>query len=392
MRELSRVRLGVITASAMVIATFPLIAFSVLAADLIDEFAISRGQVGLLVTSTSLVGALASPLFGRITDRVGAVAATRSIFLIGLATLAALAVSPVYVVLVVAALVAGVGNGWSNPATNSLIVGTVPSGSRGLVTGIKQSGVQLGTFLAGLLLPIFSALWNWRVAVSMFAAIPLAGLISTAGVVGLPADGEILSSGHPVVPAPVKWIAVYGAVSAMASSAMFGFLPLFAEEDQLWSASSAGMLVAIIGLTGMVARLGWPSVAERYLGHGRTLRVLALLSAGAALLLALAALGVLPPWVLVPAALLLAGGTIAWMAVGMLAVMDLSVPSVVGRGTGVVLLGFYLGYSAGAPLMGLSVDVLGSYVPGWLTAMALLVVASVLAGRVSEGGNLPSPS
>jgi MFS family permease len=391
MEKISRSRLGAITAGTMAIGTFPLIAFSVLAADFIEEFGISRAQVGLLVTSTALVGALASPYFGRLTDRMGAVRATRATLMVGAATMAGLASSPIYGVLLLAALVAGVGNGWSNPATNALIVENVPPGERGVVTGIKQAGVQAGIFLAGLLLPVFTALWNWRVALALFIVVPLAGLAGMAGVKDSTRHHHLLGGEERAVPVSVKWIGVYGTISGMATSAMLGFLPLFAEEDQLWSPTAAGSLVAAIGLTGVVARITWPSVAERLLGHGRTLRLLAFLSACSAGLLALAALKILPSWILVPAALLLAGGAMAWNAVGMLAVMDLAGPGVVGRGTGVVLLGFLLGYSAGAPLMGLSVDALGSYGPGWFVAAGLLLLASFIAGRVPAGSTLTAP-
>ena len=52
--------------------------------------------------------------------------------------------------------------------------------------------------------------------------------------------------------------AAYGTISGFATSAMFGFLPLFAEEDQLWSDTTAGALVAIVGLVGVVLEFSGP--------------------------------------------------------------------------------------------------------------------------------------
>jgi len=60
----------------------------------------------------------------------------------------------------------------------------------------------------------------------------------------------------------------------------------------------------------------------------------------------------------------------------------------VGKGTGVVLLGFLLGLAFGAPLMGLSVDTLGTYVPGWLASGTLLAVGAVIAGKIPGSGTL----
>ncbi len=388
MRSFSRAGLGAVTAATMATATFPIIVASVLAAELIDRFGIGRSQVGLLVTATALVGALASPLFGRITDRIGAVAATRNVLASGIVTLTAFALAPSYGFLVVAAIATGIPNGWSNPATNSLIVDNVPAGSRGIVTGVKQSGVQFGTFLGGMLLPVFATLWDWRVALLIFLMMPVAGLVGMMGRTN-PIEHETQAEwAYTTIPMEVKWVAVYGTLSGLATSALFGFLPLFAEENQLWSAQAAGSLVAVVGLSGIAARILWPAASERRIGHGRTLRILAVMSMVTAGLLALAARGVLESWVLIPASVLLGGGAIAWNAVGMLAVMDFSPPKMVGKGTGVVLAGFLLGLAFGAPLMGLSVDSLGTYVPGWLASAGLLGACAVIAGRIPSGRSL----
>jgi predicted MFS family arabinose efflux permease len=391
MRSLSRVGLAAITSATMAIATFPIIVFSVLAADLIEEFSVTRFQVGILVTATGLVGAVVSPTFGRVTDRVGAVTSTRAVLVLGTITLTGLALAPSYSMLVLASLLTGIPNGSSNPATNALIVANVPMGRRGVVTGIKQSGVQIGTFLGGLLLPPLAARWGWRLAVASFVAIPVAALTALWGH----SDGQRASRQHQEgrgpLPTSVKWVALYGTLSGVASSAMFGFFPLFAEEDQLWTPWAAGFMIAVIGLTGIAARIFWPTASERRMGHGSTLRLLALLSTVSAVLLALAAADVIDGWVLVPAALLLGAGAIAWNAVGMLAVMDFTPASLVGRGTGLVLFGFLLGLAAGAPLLGLSVDLTGTYVPGWLGAAALLAACAFIAGRIPSRGTLGDP-
>ncbi len=384
MRSFSKARLSFVTASAMTIATFPIIAFSVLASELIEEFGLARAQIGFLVTATGLVGALSSPMFGRITDRIGAYRSTRGVLAVGAVTLTATAFSPSYALLLVAALTTGLANGWSNPATNTLIVDNVEAGTRGFVTGLKQSGVQIGTFLGGLLLPLLTDLFNWRVALVAFTLIPLAGLVGMARRSSQSRSTQVDVGRGPsgAVPASVRWVAIYGAVSGFSTSAMFGFLPLFAEEDQLWSAASAGALVSVVGLVGIGARIGWPVVAERRMGHGVTLRLLALLTCAGAVLLWAASLGAAASWVLLPAAVLLGGGAIAWNAVGMLAVMDFSPAHMVGKSTGLVLLGFLLGIASGAPVMGWSVDTFSTYSIGFGVITALLALDAVIAGRI----------
>lgn len=389
MRTFSKPGLGAVTAATMATATFAIIVASVLAAQLLEEFDITRAQVGVLVLANGLVGAISSPLFGRITDRLGSVRSVVGALVIGSMTLTAWALSPTYAVLVAAALVTGLSNAWGNPATNALIVDNVPAGERGVITGVKQSGVQIGTFLGGLLLPLFTAWWSWRVAVLIFLAMPISGLL---GMIGRRDPHRSVSRGRRAtgrLPVSVRWIASYGFVSGLASSAMVGFIPLFAKEDLGWSESAGGILVAVVGLAGIGARMTWPRLSERSIGHGRTLRILAVMSTFSAILLALTSVDVIGGWTLFPAALLLGGGAIAWNAVGMLAVMDFSPEGAVGKGTGLVLLGFLLGLSFGALLMGYSVDESGSYTVGWISTAVLLLVSALISFRIPQGIHIP---
>lgn len=386
MRSFSKVGLGAVTATTMATSTFPIIVASVLAAQLLEEFDIGRTQVGLLVTASGLVGALVSPALGKLTDRLGAVRSMVWTLAGSAVTLTALALSPDYGFLFAAAVLTGLPNGWGNSATNALIVDNVATGVRGVVTGVKQSGVQIGTFLGGLLLPVFTVWWNWRVAVLIFLAMPAGGLLAMIGRKDPnhhESRGTILSGGK--LPTSVTWIAIYGFASGLGSSAIIGFLPLFAEEDQLWSKPAAGTILAIVGLTGVVGRILWSRWSERSLGHGRTLRILAWMTTATSVLLALASVGFAPSWVLVPAAILLGGGAVAWNAVGMLAVMEISPPGLVGKGTGAVLFGFLFGLALGPPLMGYSVDVLGTYTPGWLATAALMTISGLIAFKVPDG-------
>ena len=388
MRPFTHFSLAGLTALTMGSATFVQPSFGILATAFIGEFRIDRWQVGLLVTAMSWTGALVAPLFGRLTDRVGSVRSVRGVLTGGMVSIAVVASSPGFAVLFLGALLSGIPNGWTNPATNALIVDNIPAGARGVITGIKQSGVQMGAFLGGVLLPIVSAAYNWRVALASFLVFPAAGLVGMLRRPSVEREARPDGEQRGRVPTSVRWIAVYGAITGLGTSATLTFLPLFAEESQGWRTAHAGLLIAGVGFVGVIARITWGSASERWLGHGRTLRLLALQSGVAAVLLALASAGASPSWVLVPVALLFGAGAVAWNAVGMIAVMDYSSPDLVGRGTGLAMLGYLSGSGLGAPLMGLSVDRLGEYTPGWTVLATLFALSAIVAGRIHRTGNL----
>jgi predicted MFS family arabinose efflux permease len=388
MRPFNRVSLAAVTAATMAVATFPQVMFGLLAADLILEFGVERWQVGALVTATALTGAFLSPTFGRVTDRVGAVHSTVGVLLAGTVCLTLVSLAPTYAILFLVAVLTGIPQGWTNPATNALIVDNLASGARGVVTGIKQSGVQMGTLIGGLLLATVATAWGWRAGIAAFLVVPCGALVAMWRRQEGPHHPAPELGGNDQVPMVVRYIAVYGVLAGVATSATFTFLPLFAKEDQGWTTSQAGLLIAGVGLVGVVARITWGSVSEKWFGHGNTLRLIGVLTTACALLLALASRGAVESWVLIPAALLFGVGAISWNAVGMLAVMDYSPARLVGRGTGRVQLGFLLGLGTGAPLMGLSVDRLGVYWPGWLAVAALSMGCAFLGGRIRQVSTL----
>jgi len=388
MRPFSRFSLAAVTATAMGVATFGQSGFGVIASDLIGEFSIERWQIGALVSASGFSGAVLSPMFGRVTDRLGSVKSVTGVLLVAMAAMALISVSPSYIVLFGGAILTGLPNGWTNPATNALIVDNVAAGARGFITGIKQSGVQAGAFLGGLLLPAISNVAGWRIAWASFLVFPIVALVAMWRRPEVRREPKAAGMPRAPIPTAVKWIAVYGTLAGLGVSSTTTFLPLFAQEDQGWTKAQAGLLIAGVGLVGVIARITWGSVSERWLGHGRTLRLLGAQSAVGAILLALAAAGNAPSWVLVPTAMLFGSGAVAWNAVGMLAVMDYSVPELVGRGTGLAMLGFLTGIGFGAPLMGFSVDRLGVYTSGWIVLAGIFAISAMVAGRIHRTGTL----
>ncbi len=365
----------------MTSGTYALVMLGILAPNLIEEFSIHRWQVGLLSSVSSLLGGLCSPYAGRWTDRIGPRRAALISILVGAAAILLTAGAFSYLFLFVPAAVSALSNAAVNPSTNKLIAEHSPSGHQGVITGLKQSGVQLGAVISGLVLPPAMMAWGWRWAVTACTLFPL--LTLAVGLASIPADrprdgapaGGYFPSGGGAPPL-VKRLAVYAFLLGMGTTSIMTYLPLYTEEELSFSATFAGAAMAILGACGMASRILSSAAAEHFHNPRRMLMILPGLAVASGLLLAGApALG---GYAILSAAALAGLGAVAWNAVAMLTVIQVMPIARAGQGTGLVLLGFLCGLGAGAPLFGLSVDILGSYLPGWLTVTGLYAAGGVL--------------
>ena len=379
----------------MTSGTYALVMLGILAPNLIEEFSIHRWQVGLLSSISSLLGGLCSPYAGRWTDRIGPRRAALISILVGTAAILLTAGAFSYLFLFVPAAVSALSNAAVNPSTNKLIAEHSPSGHQGVITGLKQSGVQLGAVISGLVLPPAMMAWGWRWAVTACTLFPLLTLaVSWASIPadrprdGAPAGGLFPSgSGAPPL---VKRLAVYAFLLGMGTTSIMTYLPLYTEEELAFSATFAGAAMAILGACGMASRILSAAAAERFHNPRRMLMILPGLAVASGLLLAGAPAlgGSLGGYAILSAAALAGLGAVAWNAVAMLTVIQVMPMARAGQGTGLVLLGFLCGLGAGAPLFGLSVDILGSYLPGWLTVTGLYAAGGLLmtaGGAEAEG-------
>lgn len=367
----------------MTASSFQIFAIAVLAVDLIDDLEISRTGLGLLGSLNTLVGAVTAPTMGRVTDRIGArFSAILTLAASGVG-MGLMALSGHWIMLAIAAMVSGLPQGWGNPATNALIAERVDREEQGAVTGIKQSGVQFGIFLSGLSLPGLALLIGWRGASLLFACVFLLGAVAVAKWLG-PApsitqeelDTKTAEPGEHPIPSFIWVLSLYAFLFGSAGGAIGRFFPLWANEEVGLSTVTAGALVAVGGLLGIVARIGAGRIAQRRIAPPQLLSILA--GIGALYCIALLATGSVGAWILWPAAVLYAVGIGAWNAVAMLAVITSMPKASAGRASGIVMLGFLGGLSAGSPIAGLIVDRWDTYQPVWFGALVLSVISSLV--------------
>jgi predicted MFS family arabinose efflux permease len=382
----SRLAFALALALMMGTGTYASYAFGVLGPDLRQEFGLSRFELGMLTTVFFLVGGSLSLVAGQATDRFGA----RRVMFVALAAsagaLVGMAAAPSHALLLVLAAVAGIGLASGNPVTNKLVAVNIPPGARGLIMGGKQSGVQVGAFLAGALLAPAAAAIGWRSALGWSALVPLAGILLALAVV--PADRRgAASSGerpHARLPHGVYWLAAYAFLMGSGVAVVNAYLPLYLVERAGATQQAAGTVAATIGLVGVFSRVAWGWASERMrhfslplllLGGGAVVSVL--------LLMAVERVGL---WLAWPAAALFGASAVTWNAVGMLAVITSSGAGMAGRASGIVVFGFYIGFVASPMAFGWLVDRGAGYALAWLLAAATLSITTlvILAWRRSE--------
>lgn len=384
----------------MASVTMAITTFGVLASELIASMGIERWQLGMLATAGTLSGALFSTRLGKWVDTVGGRRATVTTLMVSGSALFCVGVAPEFSLMVGAAFLNGIASGISNPATNKRISMEVEPGQRGLIMGIKQSGVQVAIFMGGWLLPVFTEWWGWRWAVLAFAATPLAvGVVSMAKGPAVEASpiapretraGTDLEDTYPArLPRVVRRLTVYGFLLGMGVVVLVVYLPLYAEEVLGMSRARAGLVLAVTGPVGILARIGWARIAEGRVGMVRSLMVIASLGVFSGFSLAFGeGLGT---WVIWVSAVVAGFSVFSWTSVGMLAVIEVLPAALAGRGSGAVYFGFISGFGVGAPLFGWSVDSLGVYAPGWLGITALFALGFCVMYTVRGDGRPSRP-
>jgi predicted MFS family arabinose efflux permease len=373
----SRWRLGLALTVAMCFGNVIQFALGTLGPLLTESLQISHAQLGLLTSTYFVVGMLLSPSMGRAVDRVGGRPMLIGMFVASGLALMAMARAPTYAWVAVAVGGAGIGLAMSNPVTNQLVAVNVPRGEQGLLMGVKQSGVQIGAFIAGFVLPAGAVYIGWRGVVLATGVVTLLAPVIVMRAVpgsGHPISGAAHDSGPARVPPLVWWITGYAVLMGAGLAALITYLPLYAHEVLGLSVPAAGATAGMMGTVGIGARILWARWAERHRSIPLALVAIAVGSLGSLALLIGAEMGT--PALVWLAAVGFGGTTGAWNAVGMLAVVREVDTRVSGRASGRVLSGFYVGLVVSPALFGRSVDLLGAYRPGWIV-MGFVFLAAV---------------
>ncbi|MFF7378325.1 MFS transporter [Streptomyces massasporeus] len=164
---------------AMAFSMTQLFLLGALGPRLVAALDVSPTVLGLTTTLGFATAAVLSPVGGRVVDRVGPRRCLAALMIVAAMALALIGSAPGTGVLLASVALGEPPQALANPVTNRAILAAVPPARRGSVTGMKQSGVQLGAFAAGLLLTALAGLAGWRGAV-WTTVVEAVGAASTA--------------------------------------------------------------------------------------------------------------------------------------------------------------------------------------------------------------------
>lgn len=362
-----------------------LLSLPVVAPVVAQTLQVSPALVGLYV-SVTYAGAMVATLMGGATvARMGAIRVSQwGLVLCALGLL--LCAVPWLPSMVLGAVLIGLGYGPITPASSHLLARTTPKHQMSLVFSIKQTGVPLGSMLAGAVVPPLALLGNWQLSLVAVAAVCL-----LCAWVSQSLRAELDSDRQPHTRIRIRWgsliepirlVLAHRALLIMAScSFMFSMVQLslttylvtFLHDDLSYGLVAAGLALSVTQLGGIGGRVVWGYVADRWLGARRMLLLLASMMALGAL--ASAFLTTDTPQALVIAILVTFGASaIGWNGVYLAEVARRAPPGMASMATGGTLAFTFLGVVLGPPMFGALSGLFGTYRAGFV---GLMVMASV---------------
>jgi MFS family permease len=367
--------------------------YSTLAPFLREDFKLSLGAVGLFHTSVYLGYMIGAIPAGSLVDRLGSLRVlVGGVVLSGVFALLIpvsgwlIGLPAVFVGLVALGMMGAT----PIPAGSKAVARAFPASRRGLVLGIRQTGIPLGSAIAAALLPVIAAGYGWRAA-SMSVAVLAVIAAGVALWLYWEPPAPSMDSNLPtvqgadtfwsVVRTPNIWLATTtGVLLPTGQFIMLTYLILFLTDRFGWSTLQGAGLLTAANLAGAFGRVFWGWVSDRFWGRrGPPLTLVLALAAASALSLAVLPKGT-PGAVLVVLVLMYGACALGWQGLHFALLQDIAPRGWEGRITGFALVFTSLGSATAPPVFGLIVDH-SSYAVAWLV---LAVIFSLGSWRLSQ--------
>jgi len=355
---------------------------------------VTPAAVGYFVTVVYLGSMIGTVTAGGWVGRFGPILVSQAglaLCCVGLAVAASGALPAV----LIGALLLGLGYGPATPASSVILARAAPPHLLALTFSIKQTGVPLGTAIAGAAVPLLVLALGWQAAA---LAIGIACALCAAALA--PIRGRYDAGRNPAAPvsirsafAPVALIVrdrtllelslvsfIYGGMQIT----LLAYLVTFLVESFSLSLVLAGMVMAASQLTSVAARIGWGVFADRIATRRATLGLLGI-GMGLTAITALAASPAWPLWALFAFAMAYGATAVGWNGVFLAEIARRAPRDRISDATGGSAFFTFLGVVVTPPLFHLVLVLTGSYgatyaifgVPALAAGLRLLLTARI---------------
>ncbi len=274
---------------SMAVGSSSILAVAVSAPDSAPDIGVSDGYVGLFTGFVYFVSMFTGSFCTGFITRYGPI---RILQLTALCSTLGLAVftlaTPAATVL--CAILLGIAYGPINPSQAPVLLKVTDSGSRGVYFSIKQSGVTVGGAAAALAVPFVAALVNWQAGILTIALLGIASLFILQPLrnhfdQGRPIQAQNNSLSELIKPVRqvyqnqlLRGFAMVGFIYAGVQVSVGSFFVVYLVSRD-FSLVDAGICFLFVNLGGIIGRIAWGGLSDRWLTPKHTLTLIGVVSA-----------------------------------------------------------------------------------------------------------------
>lgn len=375
----------VATLSVQALVSMAVVTVPVLAPAAAAETGHSVSYTGIFIGLVYGACMAAALVAGPFVQRFGAIR-TSQFCLLSCALGLALAAAGSTTAFVLSAILLGFGYGQVTPASSHVLAKSTPPGMIALVFSFKQTGVPLGGALAGAVVPPLLLSVGWRAAALCVTAVCLVVLALAQPLRAtldsdrdpsraLAVAGMMKPLHYTLADSLLRRLALCSFCFASLQLCVTTFLVTYLAVDVGMSLVQAGLMLTAAQSGGVIARIVWGAVADRW---GRPMTVIGLIALGMGLAAVITAqLDVHWNWVAAASVCAAFGATaIGWNGVYLAEVARLAPAGNVGVATGGSLFFTYGGVLVGPPAFSLLVEAGVAYA----SAFVILALPAVACG------------
>ncbi|MDO5666262.1 MAG: MFS transporter [Alcaligenaceae bacterium] len=369
-----------------VLASLALMTAPVLAPEVAQSYSFQATKVGVFISVAYAAATIASLFSGFLVERFGAIR-TSQISLLLCAIGLVLTTFGGIVGMLIGAYLLGTGYGPITPASSQILARTTPQHMMSMFFSLKQTGVPLGGALAGLMLPIAVINWQWQGAVFVVVSLCVLGMLACQFVRANFDDD--LNGSHTfniqsvLVPfkaviknTDIRRLAICSLFFSIVQMCLATYIVTYLTVDLGITLTLAGIIMFVVQGSGVVGRIVWGLVADRWLSSLAVLIMLGFAMGASSFLMAMVDSN-WSVWFIIILCMVFGATAIGWNGVYLAEVARLSPIGQAGLMTGGTLFFTYLGVVVGPPVFAFAVEKSNSFAFAFVLLGAMITLAAV---------------